>query len=563
VFRFLKRTQSEGQSADDASRQALARILELNKEMARAPRPELLPDRILDAAIELAGAERGFLIQRASSGAARATAEAAGAEHEDSEAVEVGQGWAVVAARNVDREHVKKAQRKVSRSVTAKVLESGAPLRSDDAVNDDALNPRQSVNELRLRSVLCVPLRVGDEVRGCLYVDNRFAQGKFDDTTTELLESFADQAALALERVRLLEENARMLHSLEIANAELKAALAEQSKALDSLSEGFVPSGLELRFTYPQLIGRGRAMTAMLMVLDRVTDGDFPVLLYGESGTGKELIARALHLNGPRRAAPFVGVNCGAIAEGLLESELFGAVKGAYTGAVKDRQGLVEAAGGGVLFLDEIGEMSLSLQAKLLRVLQERKFRRVGGNEELAVDVRVISATHRDLAREVAAGRFREDLYYRLKVVQVEAPPLRERREDIPVLVEHFLAKLHDENRSAGRARPTVSRECLERLMAHDWPGNVRELQNELTRMYALGGDTLGPDLIAHLSKTPRSTPQVGMRSLVGRKMEDVEAELIRATLEATGGKRGEAARLLGIPRRTFYNRLKALGIDP
>ena len=563
MFRFLKRTQSEGQSADDASRQALARILELNKEMARAPRPELLPDRILDAAIELAGAERGFLIQRASSGAARATAEAAGAEHDESEAVEVGQGWAVVAARNVDREHVKKAQRKVSRSVTAKVLESGAPLRSDDAVNDDALNPRQSVNELRLRSVLCVPLRVGDEVRGCLYVDNRFAQGKFDDTTTELLESFADQAALALERVRLLEENARMLHSLEIANAELKAALAEQSKALDSLSEGFVPSGLELRFTYPQLIGRGRAMTAMLMVLDRVTDGDFPVLLYGESGTGKELIARALHLNGPRRAAPFVGVNCGAIAEGLLESELFGAVKGAYTGAVKDRQGLVEAAGGGVLFLDEIGEMSLSLQAKLLRVLQERKFRRVGGNEELAVDVRVISATHRDLAREVAAGRFREDLYYRLKVVQVEAPPLRERREDIPVLVEHFLAKLHDENRSAGRARPTVSRECLERLMAHDWPGNVRELQNELTRMYALGGDTLGPDLIAHLSKTPRSTPQVGMRSLVGRKMEDVEAELIRATLEATGGKRGEAARLLGIPRRTFYNRLKALGIDP
>ncbi|MBL8804570.1 MAG: sigma-54-dependent Fis family transcriptional regulator [Planctomycetes bacterium] len=560
MFRFLKRTQSEGQSADDASRQALARILELNKEMARAPRPELLPDRILDAAIELAGAERGFLIQRAPSGAARAAAEA---EPEESEAVEVGQGWAVVAARNVDREHVKKAQRKVSRSVTAKVLESGAPLRSDDAVNDDALSPRQSVNELRLRSVLCVPLRVGDEVRGCLYVDNRFAQGKFDDTTTELLESFADQAALALERVRLLEENARMLHSLEIANAELKAALAEQSKALDSLSEGFVPSGLELRFTYPQLIGRGRAMTAMLMVLDRVTDGDFPVLLYGESGTGKELIARALHLNGPRRAAPFVGVNCGAIAEGLLESELFGAVKGAYTGAVKDRQGLVEAAGGGVLFLDEIGEMSLSLQAKLLRVLQERKFRRVGGNEELAVDVRVISATHRDLAREVAAGRFREDLYYRLKVVQVEAPPLRERREDIPVLVEHFLAKLHDENRSAGRARPTVSRECLERLMAHDWPGNVRELQNELTRMYALGGDTLGPDLIAHLSKTPRSTPQVGMRSLVGRKMEDVEAELIRATLEATGGKRGEAARLLGIPRRTFYNRLKALGIDP
>jgi serine/threonine-protein kinase PknK len=570
LFRFLKRSAAEGHASDDVTRSALARILDLNKEMARTPRPELLPDRILDAAIELAGAERGFLIQRTPAAPPAPPVRAASGDEaatdvespSESDTVEVGQGWAVIAARNVDRENVKKALRKVSRSITAQVLDSGVPFRSDDAVNDDALSPRQSIADLRLRSVLCVPLRVGEEVRGCLYVDNRFAQGKFDDTTQEILESFADQAALSLERVRLLEENARVLRSLEIANAELKAALAEQSKALDSLSEGFVPSGLELRYKYPQIIGRGRAVTAMLMVLDRVTDGDFPVLLYGESGTGKELIARALHLNGPRRDAPFIGVNCGAIAEGLLESELFGAVKGAYTGAVKDRQGLIEAAQGGVLFLDEIGEMSLSLQAKLLRVLQEKKFRRVGGNDEVSVDVRVVSATHRDLAREVAAARFREDLYYRLKVVQVEAPPLRERREDIPILVEHFLAKLHDENRASGRAKPTVTRECFERLMAHDWPGNVRELQNEITRMYALGGDALGPDLVAHLSKSPRTSPQAGVKGLVGRRMEDVESELIRATLEATGGKRGDAARMLGIPRRTFYNRLKALGIE-
>jgi DNA-binding NtrC family response regulator len=287
------------------------------------------------------------------------------------------------------------------------------------------------------------------------------------------------------------------------------------------------------------------------------------VLLFGESGTGKELVARALHENGPRRERPFVGVNCGAIAEGLLESELFGAVKGAYTGALKDRAGLIESSNGGVLFLDEIGEMSLALQAKLLRVLQERRLRRVGGNEEISVDVRVVSATHRDLAREVAAGRFREDLYYRLKVVQVEVPPLRERREDIPVLVDAFLARLHDEQGASGRAKPQISRECLERLLAHDWPGNVRELQNELTRMHALGGELLGPELVAHLSKAPRLAGQGGVRGLVGRRMEDVEAELIRATIESTGGKRGEAARILGIPRRTFYNRLKALGIEP
>jgi transcriptional regulator with GAF, ATPase, and Fis domain len=564
LFRFLKRTPQEQSGGEETTRAALLRILELNKEMARATRPELLPDRILDAAIELAGAERGFLIQRSSAPAASAappdqpTPEASADANEESP---VGPGWEAIAARNIDRENVKKALRKVSRGITSQVLETGVPFRSDDAINDDALAPRASIAELKLRSVLCVPMRVGDEIRGCLYVDNRFAHGQFDDASQELLEAFADQAALALERVRLLEENQRVCRDLELKNAELSTALREQSQALDSLAEGFVPSGLELRHAYDSIIGRGRAITAMLTVLDRITDGDFPVLLLGESGTGKELVARALHQNGPRRGKPFVGVNCGAIAEGLLESELFGAVKGAYTGAVKDREGLIEAAQGGVLFLDEIGEMSLGLQAKLLRVLQERKIRRVGGNEEISVDVRVISATNRDLAREVTGGRFREDLYYRLKVVQVEVPPLRERREDIPVLIEHFLAKLHVENKSNGRGKPSVTRECLERLMAHDWPGNVRELQNEITRMYALGDSALGPELVSHLSKAPR-TQNDGIRGLVGRKLEDVEAELIRATLERTGGKRGEAARMLGIPRRTFYNRLKALGID-
>ncbi len=556
MFRFLKRSPHSPASAEDATRQALLRILELNKEMARATRPETLPDRILDAAIELAGAERGFLIQRVLNSTPAPAAATTGSGDSDADAI--AQGWEVIAARNIDKENVKKALRKVSRSITKTVLETGQPFRSDDAINDDALLPAASIAELKLRSVLCVPMRVGDEVRGCLYVDNRFAQGQFDTTAQDLLEAFADQASLALERVRLLDENERSRRSLELVNAELKAALHDQAEALDSLSEGFVPSGLELRHPYPTIIGRGRAMMAMLSVLDRVTEGDFPVLLLGESGTGKELVAQALHQNGPRRHKPFVGVNCGAIAEGLLESELFGAVKGAYTGAIRDRAGLVEAANGGVLFLDEIGEMSLALQSKLLRVLQERKLRRVGGNDEITVDVRVLSATNRDLAREVQAGRFREDLYYRLKVVQIEIPPLRERREDIPVLIDYFLQKAATE---AGREKPHVTREALERLMAHDWPGNVRELQNEITRMSALGGAELGPELVSHLASSPR-THATGIKGLVGRRMEDVEAELIRATLEVTGGRRGEAARMLGIPRRTFYNRLKALGIQ-
>jgi serine/threonine-protein kinase PknK len=561
LFRFLKRTSDAGQGAIDPGRAALLRILELNKEMARATRPETLPDRILDAAIELAGAERGFLIQRTRPGsvpAVPADPESGAASGEDSP------NWEVVAARNIDRENVRKGLRKVSRSITTRVLETGEPFRSDDAINDETIQARASIAELKLRSVLCVPLRVGDQVRGCLHVDNRFAQGQFDAGVQDLLEAFADQAALALERVQLLAENEAGRRSLELANAELKSALHEQARALDTLAVGGVQAEQAPRHDYPTLIGRGRAMTAMLKVVDRIVDGDFPVLLLGESGTGKELVACALHQNGARKGAPFVAVNCGAIAEGLLESELFGAVKGAYTGSHKDRPGLFEAAQGGVLFLDEIGEMSLGLQAKLLRVLQERKVRRVGGQDEIEFDVRVISATNRDLSREVAAGRFREDLYYRLKVVQIEVPPLRERREDIPILIEHFLGGLHASDvaaRTSGRTRPTVTRECLERLLAHNWPGNVRELSNEITRMYALGGDELGPELVAHLSSAPSGT-STGVRGLVGRRMVEIETELIRATLEVTGGKRGEAARMLGIPRRTFYNRLKALGIE-
>ena len=553
VFRFLKR--AEGPDSDDASSRALYRILELNKEMARAQRPETLPDRILDAAIELVGAERGFLIERSQDAPPGDGNEAAGAAPPTDDAP-----WDVVAARNFDRENVRKALRKVSHSITSQVLETGEVFRSDDAINDESLVPSASMAELKLRSVLCVPLSVAGEIRGCLYVDNRFAHGQFDPGAQEILEAFADQASLTLERVRLLADYEQVRGRLEQTNAELKEALRDQSQALDTLKESLSVQPVELEHDYPSLIGRGRAMTAVLTVLDRITDGDFPVLLLGESGTGKELVGRALHDNGPRKDGPFVAVNCGAIAEGLLESELFGAVKGAYTGSVKDRPGLIEAAGGGVLFLDEIGEMSLPLQAKLLRVLQDKRVRRVGGNEEIPVDVRIVSATNRDLASEVAAGRFREDLYYRLKVVQIEIPPLRERREDIPRLVEHFLAARAQES---GGPAPRVTRECLERLMNYEWPGNVRELENEITRMIALGGDELGPELVANLTSGPRpSVANAGVAGLVGRRLVDVEADLIRATLEATGGKRGDAARMLGIPRRTFYNRLKALGID-
>ncbi|MEO6708575.1 MAG: sigma 54-interacting transcriptional regulator, partial [Planctomycetota bacterium] len=332
MFRFLKRNAQAPGQAEDQTRAALYKILELNKEMARTPRPELLPDRILDAAIELVGAERGFLLLRAQAprpkeGAAEASAEIPTSAEPGGEAPAAAEAapaadWEAVAARNIDRENVKKALQKISRSIVGAVLEKGQAFRSDDAVRDEAFVPSASVAEMKLRSVLCVPMRVGGEVRGALYVDNRFAHGQFDESAQELLESFADQAALALERVRLIEDNLRANQGLEAANAQLKNALRYQSQALDSLSEGLGHGGFELTREYPSIVGRGRVMRAMLAILDRVVEGDFPVLLLGESGTGKELVAAALHQGSPRASGPFIGVNCGAIAEGLLESEL-------------------------------------------------------------------------------------------------------------------------------------------------------------------------------------------------------------------------------------------------
>ncbi len=542
MFRFLKRNDPRTGHEGHGVPAALLRILELNKELARADEQGQLLEKVLDAAIELAGAERGFVIQRG-----------------------VSDSWEVVAARNIDRENVRKALHKISQTIIGRVLETGQPYRSDDALGDQTLAPSVSVAELKLRSVLCVPLRGAVQaertVSGCLYVDNRFALGKFSEESEEILEAFADQAALALEQAQLREQSRTARSAAEQANAELTQLLRDRQRVLDQLAGVQPTEATPLRFSYPELIGSSAAMRNMQSVLDRVTEGEFSVLLLGESGTGKELAARALHANGPRSRAPFVGVNCGAIAEGLLESELFGALRGAYTGSLKDRPGLFEAAEGGVLFLDEIGEMSLPLQAKLLRVLQEKKLRRVGGNEEVPIDVRVISATNRDLATEVAQGKFREDLFYRLNVVRIEVPPLRERKGDIPALVEHFLSNLLRPSAPA-HERPEITPACMERLMAHDWPGNVRELQNEVTRMVALGGRRWGPELLAHLDSAPRPAASGGVRGLVGRKLEDVEAELIRATLEVAGGRRGEAARMLGIPRRTFYNRLKMLGIE-
>ena len=327
----------------------------------------------------------------------------------------------------------------------------------------------------------------------------------------------------------------------------------------------YLRSQLENRYRIDGLVGRSPAMRNLFHLLETVAATSSTILITGETGTGKELAARAIHHSSPRRANRFVALNCSAIPETLLEAELFGHVRGAFTGAVGTRQGRLEQANKGTLFLDVVGTMSPALQAKLLRVLQEREFERVGDSHTIRIDVRIIAATHSDLTKMVADGTFREDLYYRLNVIPVQLPPLRDRREDIPLLVQHFLQKLGAEQ--APPRTVTMSQEALRRLMAHAWPGNVRQLENIVERALAFSqgraqvdvGD-LGPELQRVTVESEGAGawfPDEGMD--LERYIEGVELGLIKRSLERTRGNKVQAARLLNLKRTTLIEKLKRL----
>ncbi len=315
-------------------------------------------------------------------------------------------------------------------------------------------------------------------------------------------------------------------------------------------------------YVFDEMVGHSPLMRAVFQCIEKVAPPDIAVLIQGESGTGKELVARAIHTRSRRAGKAFVKVNCGALAETLLESELFGHEKGAFTGAIKRKLGRFELADGGTLFLDEVGDMTPGLQLKLLRVLQEKEFERVGGEQTVRVDVRVVSATHRDLTKEVAEGRFREDLFYRLHVVPCHVPPLRERREDIPYLVAHFIKKLGPRINPAVRGIDDVA---LGRLSAHSWPGNVRELENAIEQalVFATGQNLDVAALPAFLregsSANALSVPP-GEMSLPD-VLEDLERQLIQRAYDKTGGVKTETARLLGIKTSALYYKLEKYGI--
>ena len=322
---------------------------------------------------------------------------------------------------------------------------------------------------------------------------------------------------------------------------------------------------LDSSHQFSNIIGRSEPMLAVFKMIETIARTNSTVLITGESGTGKDLVARAVHYNSMRRDQPFVALNCGAVPETLLESELFGHMRGAFTGADQNKKGLLEAAERGTIFLDEIGEMNASMQVKLLRVLQERRFRPLGGTDEVRADVRVIAATNQELPRLVAEGRFREDLFYRINVIPIHLPPLRERREDIPVLARHFLDKF------APGAQMQVSQSAMRVLMAYSWPGNIRQLENALERAVALSAGRaqievtdLPPEAQQGGDGEPGFPPILFPEEGVDfeRFIADIEREMIRRSLERTHGNKGAAARLLNLKRTTLVEKLKRMGPD-
>ncbi len=514
--------------APDSDERDVWRLIEITRALNSTLDPDRLLALILDAAVDMTGSERGFILMRDAHG-----------------------GWDVALARDFDRETLKDGERKVSHGIAEEVARSGQSVVTVDAQDDTRFSAFASVRGLRLRSILAVPLRVRDRVIGTVYVDNRFKEGIYGDHEQNLLETFADQAALALE-------NAQRLRA---AGAEGPREDASDDD-IPTIEQGTAPLRSELVHQYPAILGESVAIRRLLSKIDRVVKSDLSILITGESGTGKELVARALHENSPRAARAYVRENCAAIPENLLESELFGHVRGSFTGAIADKKGLFVEADGGTLFLDEIGDMAASLQAKLLRALQDGEIRAVGARESRRVDVRVLSATNRDLRKSVDAGTFREDLYFRLAVVTLHAPPLRERPDDIPLLAEAFLNR-HEAK--SGLPRKPVDPAVMRALRRYSWPGNIRELQNEIARAATLSGDTITlSDLSPNVAAGHGSgAPIQGLKEAGRAAQNQREREVILATLERCAWKKSSAARQLGISRQTLDQKIRLFALTP
>jgi transcriptional regulator with GAF, ATPase, and Fis domain len=428
---------------------------------------------------------------------------------------------------------------RASRAVLRRVLADRAAVLTANA--QEALSS-ESILGGQILSILAVPLWRGDDIIGLVQCDNRASVGMFSENDLEVALLLAGQASLAID-------NATLVQRLRVAEERARG-------------ENVYLKRKEQKFKFDNIIGDSPAMKALLAQLERVIDTRATVCIEGETGTGKELVASAVHHQSQRRDKMFVAQNCAALPENLLESELFGHKRGAFTSADSDKKGLFEIADGGTLFLDEMGEMPMSLQAKLLRVLQEGNIRPVGATSEKQVDVRIICATNRDLAAEVEKGRFRQDLYYRLMVFPIKLPPLRERREDIPPLGAHFLKRYADEYRVE---LPGFTQDALDALSAYNWPGNIRELENEIQRLViqAEPGHWIEiTDLSPRLRKIEGTVTRIAPKQgTLKEMMEQVERWLITEALREHGNNKTKTAVTLGITREGLHKKLAKFGV--
>ncbi|MEZ4368107.1 MAG: sigma 54-interacting transcriptional regulator [Kofleriaceae bacterium] len=519
--------------ADAEERAHLRRLVALSRRLNAETRLAPLLGEIIDAAIELTGGERGVLLLADDAGTLE-----------------------VAIARNFDARDLADDDpaRSPSRSIAARAAASGEPVITVDAGADARFDDAMSVAALRLRSVVAVPLRQKGRVIGCVYVDHRLRRGAFDEGAALRLLDLADLAGAAIDNARLADALRERSEEAAALGARLAAELADRELELARARADLADDRARLRHAYPAIVGRSPALVAMLAQVDRAAASSLPVVLVGESGTGKELVARALHEHSARVGRPFVAINCGALPETLLESELFGHVRGAFTGADRERAGLFEIADGGTLLLDEIADTSAGMQARLLRVLQEGRVRRVGDHRERAVDVRVVAASQQPLGELVAAGRLRDDLRYRLEVIPIEVPPLRAREGDIPLLAQALLARL-------APTPPRLTHAATRALAAHAWPGNVRELENALARAIALGGDVIDledlPDaVLARRGRTPTAAPDdLRLRPAI----DELERSYLAAAMARAGGNQTVAARLLGLSRFGLQKKLRRL----
>jgi len=418
---------------------------------------------------------------------------------------------------------------KVSRTIARQVMKDNVAILGVDVPASGTLREVESLVASEVRSLLCVPLSVFQRMIGCIYLDSTNTINRFHEDHLQLMAAVAAISAIALD-------NARRQQWLEQENQRLTIEVRQDQS----------------------LVGEGARMKDIFQFLARVAPTDSTVLIEGESGTGKELAAKALHRNGPRASRPFVAINCAAIPETLLETELFGHERGAFTGAATQKKGRLEMADGGVVFLDEIGELAPQLQVKLLRVLQEREFERVGGTQSIKLDIRLIAATNRDLAEAAKKGQFRQDLYYRLAVVKLTMPPLRERRDDIPMLTRHFVQK--HAKRCKVKAKP-VSREAMAALVHYDWPGNVRELENAIERALVLGSSDMV--LLEDLpeSVVEQNSPEEAHEGQYHAQVKQLKKQLIRDAVEQTGGNYVDAAGILGVHANYLHRLIRNLGI--